>query len=225
MNPEAEMSKADKLIKLLYIIIAILITLNIIDLIVGQPSWQITRLINIDIESNVPTWFSSIILAIAAFLSYKCSLAVGEERYKKRTWQLLSLGFLAMSCDEVAMIHEHLGATINKYFTGLKGLNSTWIVILGPFVLILVFIFIIMMKKSLIGSKKASRILLFGVGMYIVGAFFLEATVNVLNKGNLTVLLPAEHIIEELFEMSGAVIIIKGLLEHYKFLTKTKVNP
>src|SRR3989338_1044170 len=109
-----------RLIRILMIIIAGLILLNIINILLNKPSWQIDRFINVGEESNFPTWFSSMLLAIAGFFAYKCSLIIETQKKGKMIWQLLSIGLLGMSCDEVAMIHEHLGLFVNKHFFHLN---------------------------------------------------------------------------------------------------------
>ena len=89
-----------------------IVLLNIVSALDLIPFWQIRRLIDVGEESNFTTWFSSIMLAIAAYFAYQCSVAAESKKDGKRMWQLLSLGLLGMSCDEVAMIHEHLGKVI-----------------------------------------------------------------------------------------------------------------
>lgn len=196
-----------------------IIVLNIINVLLGNPSWQITRLIGVGFEGNFPTWFSSMLLVLAAFFAYKCSIAAKIKQNGKRMWQLLFLGLLGMSCDEVAQIHEHLGNTVNKYFFQLESIkHSAWVIILGPFVLLVMVIFSVKMKKYLVGSTKAIKFLALGCCIYICGAFLLEATINFFNHDNLEWLWKIENILEELFEMLGVVIIIKGLTEHYRFL-------
>lgn len=82
------------LIKSLTIIIVTIILLNIINIVIDRPSWQIDRFVNVDIESNFTTWFSGLLLGIAAFFAYKCSLITKTNKKEQRMWQLLSLGLL-----------------------------------------------------------------------------------------------------------------------------------
>lgn len=160
------------MIRWLIIITAGIIFINIIGELIGNPSWQIQRLFNVGIESNLPTWFSSIILAIAACFAYKCSVLTKDGR---KTWRLLSLGLLFMSCDEVAMIHDNFGRVVNKYIFKLEGFqHSVWPIVLGPFILFVMLIFVIKLRKYLQGSRKAIKWLSVGLVTYIIGAFFIE---------------------------------------------------
>lgn len=158
------------------------------------------------------------LLAIAAFFAYACSHEYGNDKFGRKMWQILALGFLGMSCDEVAMIHENLGNTINKYFIHSSSINhSAWVVILGPFVLIGIIIFLVKMRRYFIGSPAICWLLL-GFCVYVGGAFILEATINLLNHENLEWLFKTENILEEACEMFGVIFIIKGLSAHRKFL-------
>ena len=172
---------------------------------------------------NFPTWFSSMLLALAAFFSYQCSIAAKTPQRGQRMWQWAALGFLGMSCDEVAMIHESIGNTLNKYYFKSKAIeHSTWVIILGPIILVMLIVFIIKIKKYLRNSRKAKQLLMIGIFVYVGGSFFLEATINLLNHQNLQWLWNLEIVLEEFFEMLGTVIIIKGLMEHRDFLLTDK---
>ncbi|MFC1709545.1 hypothetical protein ACFL2J_05795 [Candidatus Omnitrophota bacterium] len=208
------------LIKSLTVIVSIFVILNIINALISVPSLQIARLIDLDLESNLTTWFSSMLLAIAAFFAYKCSLFIKPKAPGKRMWQLLSLGLLGMSCDETAMIHENLGQAVNKYIfkVGIFS-NSSWSVLLGPLITIILFIFAIRMKRYLKGSTRAIKLLIAGTLIYIVGAFMLESATNLLTPGNLEWLWRTMSILEETFEMTGTLLIIAGLIEYRKFLS------
>lgn len=125
-----------------------------------------------------------------------------------------------MSCDEVAMIHENLGSVINRYFLNLKHLRYKSVVFFGPIAILVIGVFVLKMKKYLNGSTKAKRFLIAGVFIYLFGSIILENTINFINPDSL--LMKIEPIFEESFEMIGITVIIKGLMEHYKFLTVEK---
>lgn len=205
--------------KWLTLIAIIIIASNIINIMLGEPSWQITRLIDLDAESNIPTWFSSVLLFIAAFFAYRCSLLAKTRQNGKTIWQILSLGLLAMSCDEVAAIHEHLGQTINKYFFHLNNLKSEWVVFVAPFIILVILTVFIKLRYylNLSGSSVALRFLTLGLIVYVFGSIIVEFTGNFFNYENSKLLYATELIIEESSEMFGAILIIRGLLEHHGF--------
>lgn len=202
------------LLRWLVAVVSVIILLNIISVTIGIPSWQITRLIAVGEESNFPTWFSSLLLAIAGVFAYKCALASNNERGNQIMWKLLSVVFWGMSCEEVAMVHEHIELGLNEHFA----FKYNWTAILGPFILLIVAVFIFKMKRCLKNSPKAARILALGVFIYIGGAIFLESTLNFLDPSHFQWFFKIENIAEESFEMFGVILIIKGLIMHHKHL-------
>lgn len=215
-------NNADKnLVKYLFIIAISLIILNIIDLILKHPSWHIYRFINVNEEANFAAWFSSIILAIAALYAYGCSLIKRTDQNERRIWQIISIGLLLMSCDEVALIHESLGQLLNKYIiksTAIK--HSEWIAIIGPFVLVTILYFAYRTELILNKLPKAKKYFITGMIIFLLGSFGLEATINFIDYRQQEILWRIEYILEELFEMVGVIVIIKGIREYYRYLEK-----
>ena len=211
---------SNKLIKLLFVTTFALVLANIANELLGRPSWQINQLVNLSYEANIPTWFSSMLLAIAAFFGYKCSTFKNITLSEKRTWQLLALGLLGMSCDETATIHERLGDTLNKHFLKIEFISKgAWVFIFGPLILVLFLLFALRLKQYLQNSKKAKKLLLIGALTYISGAFILE---TILACSSAKWMWQFEPIFEESFEMFGAILFIKGLMEQQKFLLISK---
>jgi len=215
----------NKLIKILAIIIFVIVVLNIFNVVFNKPSWQLDRFINVCEESNFPTWFSSMLLVIAAYFAYKCSITAKTKERGRGMLQLLSLGLLGMSCDEVAMIHENMGEFVNRHFFKIANLKSEWVILLGPIVLFIIIVFVIKMSKYLKDSAKAKKFLVMGAFIYIFGAFILEATLNVIcqQEFQFKSLYKIEYILEEFLEMTGVVLIIKGLIEHFRFLSSQRL--
>ena len=203
----------NKLIKILITITAILIFLNIVNILIGEPSWQVTRLIHVDFEANFSTWFSSILLAIAAYFAYKCSIIKNIDKREQTMLQLFGSGLLLMSCDETAQIRENLAITINKYIFKLENMfSSAWAILLGPIAVTVLVLFSILLIKYAGFSRKVKKFLTIGLIIYITGAFILELAINFTPSWFWSV----HMIIEESFEMFGVLFVIKGLMEHNK---------
>ena len=209
----------ENLQSVLILLISALITINIVNISYGEPFWQINRLFGLGKESNFSTWFSSIMLAIAAFLAYQCSAFISAKNGEKKAWFLFSIILLTMSCDETAMIHEHLGNRINKYVFKLGHLSSAWSILLGPIILIALIGFILKLNNYLKDSYRAKILLLFGVIFFITGAIVLDAITNFFDYNPSKILWKIEILIEESFEMIGVLLIIMGLKEHFQHLT------
>lgn len=220
MKTNRKFLRSDGLVKYLITITISVIFINIVSTLLNNPSWQIERMFDIRREANFSAWFSSMLLAIAAYYAYKCSTLIQTIKSGKRMWQLLSLGLLGMSCDEVAMIHEHLGELANKYFFKFDGIkHSSWVAIFGLPILLIIIVFILKFKQYLKDSNKAIKFLAIGASIYVFGAFFLESTLNFINYSKLAWLGKVENILEESSEMFGMIIIIMGLIEHRKYLS------
>ncbi len=209
-----------RLIRWLVVITIALIIINIINEVIAIPSYNLNRLINVGREANIPTWFSSMLLAIAAVYAYRVSLVSKAKESEGWTWRLLSLVLLAMSCDETAQIHECTGELLNKYVFKLQGIDrSPWVVFLGPPVLIFGMFFALKLVRYMNGSTRAFRHMVAGAFVYVVGAFVLESTINLLPDYTATSwACKIESLFEESFEMFGVIIIIMGLVEHRNFL-------
>src|SRR5690606_16748262 len=63
----------------------------------------------VDLENNLPTWYQSVNFLLAAFLLGMLfhSTRRMSERFA-RHWGLLALGFVYLSLDEMASLHERL---------------------------------------------------------------------------------------------------------------------
>lgn len=80
--------------------------------------WLVRDLFDVDVEESFPTWFSSaLLLSCAAALHVIASTAMGERKRFGWHWRLLSLGFLALSVDEVAGVHESLNTATEFSWT------------------------------------------------------------------------------------------------------------
>lgn len=70
---------------------------------IEEMPWLIQQLFDLDEENNIPTWFSGFLLLNNAFFLF---LIAGTKRDYVLHWKLLALGFLILSIDEVAGLHE-----------------------------------------------------------------------------------------------------------------------
>jgi hypothetical protein len=71
--------------------------------------WLVRALFDVDREDSLPTWCATVLLLLAAFLLYLIASAKSRvaDRFL-RHWWLLACGFLLLSIDEVAGLHESL---------------------------------------------------------------------------------------------------------------------
>jgi len=192
-----------------------LIAGHLINLFLGKPSYTFDRLFHLDHESNLPTWFSSVLWAIAAISAYYCS-QLAEIKFEKRIWGAMALVLLVLSISEVAMLHEQIfgiiiGERMQKV-TGVKEWLVRWPIMASPVILFVIIWFAIKLKKCLTGSRRCALFLAAGTVVLIASACVLEVLPN---KGQF---FEFEVFFEETGEMIGALLIISGLLAHRKVL-------
>ena len=91
--------------------VAIHICFNLYNYQVAETEWLIHQLFELDEENNLPTWFSSFLLLNNAFFLY---LIAREKKDKFRFhWLILAFGFLVLSIDEVAGVHESFNTAVD----------------------------------------------------------------------------------------------------------------
>jgi hypothetical protein len=91
---------------------------------------QFVRLFNISGESNIPTWFTAIALFSSAVLLGRIAHQEKErgDRGFLRHWWALVLGFVYISMDEVAQIHELTIQPLREHF-GARGIfYHAWVI-------------------------------------------------------------------------------------------------
>lgn len=213
------------LIRWLFRITGLLVIAHLLNVVTGAPSWNVERLFHLELEANIPTWFSSVLWLIASLAGYQCS-KFSETGQNKTAWQIIAVGFLVFSIDEIAQIHEVIFSLINKYFYPEAIKNkiietfkaTNWSVIAAPFLIVILIWLFVTLKRLLFGSPRAARLLALGFFIAIFGAFILETTTNFLNHDSLQWVWVIEATLEESLEMVGAITIITGLFEHQRVL-------
>ena len=92
--------------------------------------WAGFRQFNMDGELNVPTWWSTLVLiatAGACFGLWRTSVPLGRPA---GAWLAVAFGFLLLSAEEVASIHEDIGSSVG----GGSDNVSIWPLLYAPVV-------------------------------------------------------------------------------------------
>jgi hypothetical protein len=169
---------------------------------------------DLDNENNIPTYFSSVILLLSAFLLGVIAVFKKQQSHLyARHWAFLAIIFLCLSLDETASLHEMLTRPVRELF-GSQGLfYHSWVFAAVPLVLILGLSFL----RFLLHLPSQTR-LLFSVAavLYIGGAVGTEIVGwdydAIYGENNLTYNLIAA--IEETLEMTGIVLFNYALLRY-----------
>lgn len=180
---------------------------------------DLTRLLNlldVDTELSLPTIYSVLLLFTASLiLMLITKMKKKEHNTFYYAWQILTLGFLYLTLDEGASLHEKLMTPIHN----LLGDNMpgyfyfTWVIpaLLGVGILALLFMkFLISLpKKTGIGFTLSGIVYIGGaVGMELVSGAYASR----FGLDNFTFNFLAT--IEESLEMTGTVLFIHTLLDY-----------
>lgn len=128
-------------------------------------------LFNMYEEANLPTWFSSLNLFLAALLLYVNAQAarIAGERWRKH-WLGLAGVFLFLSMDEAATLHEIIGG-IFKAGIAAESMRSAW---MYPFV-VMVGVLGLIYVRFLLALPAFYRVMfVLSASIYVGGAVGLE---------------------------------------------------
>jgi len=163
-------------------------------------------------EGNIPTWFSSLLLALVGG-----GLAlIGTLKYQERSgdywqWFALALVPLTLSVDETAQLHEALDDPLS----GLGGpLHYAWIVVYVPIVLTVSILFIPFLLRL---PGRTLVLLAAGAGTTFCGGVIFEMLegwwVDAHGEGNSAVLFLLVTT-QEMLEMIGSIIAVYALIDY-----------
>ena len=171
---------------------------------VGELPWLVRQLFDLDQENNLPTWFSGALLgATAALLGLRAARARIERRGWAGHWTALAVGFVLLSLDEVAGVHESINSAIVIPWAipaaaGVAVLGTAFV----PFLLAL--------------PRRTSGLFLLAAALYVGGALGVELVGNEMvgNKMRDTLQYKLATAVEESLEMAGAILFLSALLRH-----------
>jgi hypothetical protein len=156
------------------------------------------QLFDVDEENNLPTWFSGGLAGITALWLWVQaeSSRANADRWALH-WRVLCVGFLLISLDEIAGIHETINTVI----------SITWAIPFGILALVIglsFFPFLWALPKHTRNTFVLGGILFVGgaIGIEMIGAPMVE---DAMPYNLLT-------IVEEGMEMFGVIVFLAGLL-------------
>jgi len=176
--------------------------------------YGLVPLFYVDLESNIPTWYSSSALLLASVLLSVVALAKFQNQEPfRRHWMCLSAIFAYLAVDEVAMLHEYPIAPLRSALNATGALHYTW-VIPGFLAVAIVGVCYLKFLKHL---PARTRNLFIVAGMTFVGGAIglemisgIEASAHDESSINYMLIVTAE----EFMEMLGIVIFIHGISDY-----------
>jgi cellulose synthase/poly-beta-1,6-N-acetylglucosamine synthase-like glycosyltransferase len=176
----------------------------------------LVSLFYVDIEHNIPTYFSALLLLCAALLVAVIANVNGKQRMPHVSkWVILSFGFLFMAFDEAFQVHERLNIPVGTLLgDGSLGVFYFAWVIPG---IALVFVLGLYFLRFLLHLPATTRLsFLMAATLYIGGAIGVEligsAHAELHGYENWTYSMIAT--LEESLEMAGLIVFIWALLDY-----------
>ncbi len=169
---------------------------------------------NFDQESNFPTLYSALALGFSSYLLAIIAVIKKSRnaRYAKH-WKALSVIFIFLAIDEVCSIHELSIPFLRSAMNARGILYFTWVV--PAFILLIVFL--IVFRKFVFSLPLRIKVLFIASGaVYVGGALGMELIGGYIadTYGFKTLSYGIASSIEEILEMLGIVIFIRGLLTY-----------
>lgn len=194
----------------------LLVTGYVLNVLWGNPSWIVTRLVDLDDEGTIATWFSSMQLFIVGLLFFfKSRHANAVELPSATFFCILGLGFIFLSVDEAAAIHEKINIVLKQavLMPRFKGDHGIWIYVY----VLLAGIFLSLTLRNFIALWKHSRriafIMAIGLLTFVTGAVLLEIIgYQFLRNDMASWRYVTEVALEEFLEMLGISIVLYGVL-------------
>ncbi|GAA1399010.1 hypothetical protein [Catellatospora coxensis] len=192
------------------------------------PYWgRIVKFFYVDKEQNLPTWFSSGLLFLAALLLWQLG---GADARFRRHWRVLAAVFTGLSLDEFSQFHE-LGAQADVLDAGEASYLS-WLVLAAPLVLVLALAYL----RFLLALPSRVRWLMLGAaalflggaaGIEVLGAYSGRENIGFTpGWASMRYVLAASA--EELCEMLGVTLFVYATalhLQHPPTPTTTVTRP
>jgi hypothetical protein len=167
---------------------------------------------DLDQEANIPTYFATFTLLLAAILFAVIGMMKSQTKDTfARQWQGMGLIFFFLSLDEAAVLHERFIGIFELFVQPTGIFYFGWVIIAIPLVILVgiaYFRFFLHLppKMKILFVVSAFFYLAGAVGMEMVGGWFAEA------YGENRPLYNVITTVEEIFEITGILTLIYTLL-------------
>jgi hypothetical protein len=188
--------------------------------------WGYTpRILDLNVEASIPTWYSAMKLFVIAQLLGILALVFARRDYLDAV-PFLFLGLLALilSMDEVATIHERYARHIEPLLTQVVRADlyfshtGYWMLVLGPILAASVAIGIWLVVKRVAIPQRVAKKALLGLAVFFVSAAGLETLSN-------STLSPAASVVQIAMEEGGEMVGVSFMIWALLDLLADKLQP
>ncbi|WP_299124388.1 hypothetical protein [uncultured Winogradskyella sp.] len=171
------------------------------------------KLFNVNLEANLPTYFSSLMLLANGILLAVIGYGSKEKSGKFWYWIGLSAIFVFLALDEMIQIHEQLRAPMESLLGTTGILYYAWFI---PYIIIALLIGIAYFKFMMQLPKRTLKLFIVAGVLFVSGAVVMEAIsgMHAEKYSERTLTYALMYSFEEFLEMSGAALFMYALIEY-----------
>ena len=208
-----------RIIGALWVVLAVLVAANLTGIVVEWSTghdnvYGLLPLFDFNTERNVPTFFSSVLLACSALLLLALGRLHGAANGERAPWIWLGgiMAFLAV--DESASIHERLTAPVREALGASGIIYYAWVL---PYSVLLVVLLLALRGFLLRLDRVDRRRILTAGGVFVLGAIGVELLSGVVDesRGKENLAYALLYTVEETLELCGVILFIRALLIHW----------
>lgn len=185
----------------------------------NQDLMGITGYVDLDLEKNIPSFYSGFALLFSSLLFFCISLLEKNPEKKHRYWLGLAAVFLFLSLDEVFVLHERLGNYTEEYIKSTGILEASgllyfpWII---PYSILMIILGLLYFSFMLSLPRKTGVLLILSAIIFLTGAagFDMLGGREAELHGYYSITYTVLYTIEEFLEMIGVVLLIYTLLDY-----------
>ena len=183
-------------------LIGIHVVLMVVHFELHKVPWYVRQLFDVDEEDSFPTWYSAFALAVTAFVLWfnaRGHRAIASPW--RWHWYGLSIGFLLLSVDEIAGVHETLNSVLPMHWT-------------LPGAILVTLIGLCYLKFLAHLERRIALQFILGGAVFVGGAIGVEwfSEPYLADKELNTLAYNLWTAVEEGMEMSGVLIFLRALL-------------
>lgn len=187
------------------------IALNVYGL---RDGYGLVKMANLSFEGNLPTWYSSLLLAAcAAALILIAHLGAKEGAAHLWHWRALAVIFLYISLDEAVIIHETFNSPLRTALELQGVFYFAWVVPVAA----LLAVFLLAYLRFLKSLPRRSRLLFILAGaVYVGGALGTELPISAWYErhGGDNIGYGLLNLAQESLEILGASIFLSALIDY-----------
>lgn len=216
LDPGYTEKEASRLLVGLVVFELFLVLIYVADSWLGSPISAIHRLFDLDRESTIPGWFSSIQLFSIGIIFVLAARQCGPSDHPSGLFLVIvGAGFVFLSADEAAAIHEKITEVLTRieWMPRFKGNHGIWIPIYLGVCLVLFLTTYREIRAMWIRFRRETLMMAVGITLFLLGVVGLEIlSYEFLADRTSSSLYQAEVALEELLEMFGASVVFYGAL-------------